>query len=488
MKEGEGASPDKQVKCEASSRFNQYYSTVAVTLASLAMGTAMGYTSPAGPLIMGTPGALNLSQNQYDWFLSSINLGAAAGGLLGGWGINTLGRRATILVSCPPCLAGWALIGSSSNFAMLLGGRVVTGVCVGVTSVAVPTYIGEIASPHIRGVLGSGVQLMLSVGVVVVYGAGAAVGSWRWLAFCCSVVPLLCFALVIFTHESPAFLVSRGRDQHAAAALHYFRGKHHNISEELEKLQSFHQETQERGPVSLRDLSEPKNYRPFMICLSLLLFSQFCGMTPVVFNMATVFKDSGVALSANVSAQVVGWVQVVGTAAASVLMDKAGRKVWLLVSTAGTAASIVGLGTYFYLKKEDSVWTSENLDWLPLACLVVFMAAFSLGLGPVPWVTFGEMLPHEVKAVTGSLVSCAVRIAAFVSTITFVPLQASLGEPGVYWLYGAVCLLGLVYTLLMVPETKGMTLHQINMHFHHPDSVNASKMDPANCSSSQFAS
>ncbi|XP_071542328.1 trehalose transporter 1-like protein isoform X2 [Panulirus ornatus] len=390
----EGSSP---------SSITQYYTALSACMGALALGTVMGYSSPAGPHLLSnsTQEWLQLSQEQYNWFSSSPNLGAAAGGLAGGPIINLLGRRGTIMASVLPCLVGWALIGGGQTFIMLLCGRVLTGICGGLTCVAVPAYIGEFASADVRGSLG------------------------------------------------PSY----------------------DTNTELKVLQQSVEDIHKRE-ASLADLLKPGNVKPFIICLSLLLFSQFSGVTPIIFNMATVFKDSGFAYSEDSGALVVGLVQVVATAGAALIMDRVGRRPLLLMSAALMTLSTGSLGVYFWLRMtEGRVWTAEWLGWLPLSSLILLLAAFSLGLGPVPWLMMGEVLPYEVKEAGGSVVTMLSRMAAFTITLIYLPLQEALGEHGVFWLFSGVCLLTLAFTLLVVPETRGKTLQEIREDFRSTSTI-----------------
>ncbi|XP_071542325.1 solute carrier family 2, facilitated glucose transporter member 8-like isoform X1 [Panulirus ornatus] len=460
----EGSSP---------SSITQYYTALSACMGALALGTVMGYSSPAGPHLLSnsTQEWLQLSQEQYNWFSSSPNLGAAAGGLAGGPIINLLGRRGTIMASVLPCLVGWALIGGGQTFIMLLCGRVLTGICGGLTCVAVPAYIGEFASADVRGSLGSGFQLMITVGVVYAYVLGTAVGTWRQMALACVLPSALCFLMLLFTHESPVYLLYKGKDVAAAAALQYFRGPSYDTNTELKVLQQSVEDIHKRE-ASLADLLKPGNVKPFIICLSLLLFSQFSGVTPIIFNMATVFKDSGFAYSEDSGALVVGLVQVVATAGAALIMDRVGRRPLLLMSAALMTLSTGSLGVYFWLRMtEGRVWTAEWLGWLPLSSLILLLAAFSLGLGPVPWLMMGEVLPYEVKEAGGSVVTMLSRMAAFTITLIYLPLQEALGEHGVFWLFSGVCLLTLAFTLLVVPETRGKTLQEIREDFRSTSTI-----------------
>nr|XP_053632655.1 solute carrier family 2, facilitated glucose transporter member 8-like [Cherax quadricarinatus] len=439
------------------------------TMGGLAMGFLLGYSSPAGPLLLDNSTddqhkSLQLSHEEYSWFSSSVNLGAAAGGVLGGVMISTLGRRFTMMISVIPYLGGWALIGGGQNFFMLMTGRVLTGVCMGVTCIAVPTYIGEFASADIRGTLGSGFQVMVTVGILLAYIVGAVLVSWRWLAAVSAAPTLVYLLMMYFTKESPTFLLSKGKDEEANDSLRYFRGAHYNIQLEMSTIKRTLDDAK-RSKASFRDILKPFNMKPLLICLSILFFAQCSGVTAVLFNMAIVFKDSGSKMSEAGSSVIIAGVQVVATVLGAGLMDKVGRRILLVLAAAFMSFSNVSLGVFFYMKEKDSAWALESLGWLPLTSLIVFITAYSVGFGPTVWVLIGELFSPAVKEASASLVTLVNWTTSFLVTLTFLPLQMALGDYSAFWLFGGMCLVALVFTLLVVPETKGKTLQEITAHF-----------------------
>ncbi|KAG7167452.1 facilitated trehalose transporter Tret1-like isoform X2 [Homarus americanus] len=465
---------------EAPAHATQYYAALAATMGALALGCVIGYSSPAGPYLLAHTTAtpqlltnltddsqtqvrerLQLNQEEYNWFSSSPNLGAVCGGLLGGPAINSVGRRATMMTSAVIFVCGWLMIAFTNNLGVLVCGRVVTGVSMGLTSTAAPPYIGELASPDIRGTLGGGFQVMLTTGILFTFVVGEVVSSWRWLAAWCVVPPTLYFILVFFAKESPTFLVAKGRHKEAAESLQYFRGQHYNIQPELDMMRKTQDEAKETK-ASLKDFGASNILKPLIISLALMVFQQFSGVPAVIFNMSTVFKESGSGLSEGVSAVVVGVVQVVATGSATLLMDRAGRRTLLLLSASLMTVSIVSLGIYFYVREAGA-----TMGWLPLISLIVFITAFSLGFGPVPWVMMGEVFPGGVREVTACLAAAINWTSAFIITLIFLPIRNTLGDYGVYWLFGVVNLCALLFTFLVVPETKGKTLQEITAYFRN---------------------
>ena len=155
---------------------------------------------------------------------------------------------------------------------------------------------------------------------------------------------------------------------------------------------------------------------------------------------------------------------MVATLIAALLVERLGRQTLFLISEIFMCISMVALGTYFYLKEETDTDVS-SLGWLPLTSLIVFIAAFSIGAGPVPWIMFGEILPAKVKATGSSLASFTNWLVAFIVTLTFVDIQDAIGSSGVFWMFGGFCVAGTLFTFFYLPETKGKNPEQIQAFF-----------------------
>lgn len=129
--------------------------------------------------------------------------------------------------------------------------------------------------------------------------------------------------------------------------------------------------------------------------------------------------------------------------------------------------SLFALGTFFYLKENSSVDPAvvESLGWLPLVSLIVFIAAFAIGAGPIAWLMSNELLPAKIKGPGMSIVSFVTWGLAFVVTKTFVNIQAALTSAGAFWMFGSFCVLGTLFSLFILPETKGKSPEDIQALF-----------------------
>ncbi|XP_063602652.1 solute carrier family 2, facilitated glucose transporter member 8-like [Penaeus indicus] len=176
------------------SRVQQYITTASATMGALALGSVIGFTTHCVAQLTAedpptSSSDLRITPTEASWFASSANLGAVVGGVIGGLAANHIGRRGTLLVVAPPFIVAWLMIALAYNFALLMAGRVLTGVCLGIVSSVAPPYIGEFASANIRGALGSSFQVMLTTGILYAFFLGAVVGNWRLQAFLCMLPP-----------------------------------------------------------------------------------------------------------------------------------------------------------------------------------------------------------------------------------------------------------------------------------------------------------
>nr|UFQ59758.1 glucose transporter 2 [Macrobrachium nipponense] len=452
----------------------QFFAAFAACLNAMAVGAAIGYSSPASAALVipkndseVIDGQFYLTEAENNWFSGSLSIGALLGCMLAGLCINHIGRKGTMLVSVIPLMAGWLLIGLTQNLAMIIIGRILCGLTTGISSLAVPTYTTEYASKDIRGTLGSGFQLFVVIGILYAYVFGSFITSWRWLTLACAPIGIVFCVLAIFLKESPNYLLSKGQEDKARDSLQYFRGKTYDIEPEMKYLKESLEEAK-RNKVSLRDLKAPYIIKPLVISLLLMAFQQLSGVNAVIYNVKVIFLDAGSNIQEDVCTIIVGVVQVIATAAGSLLTDRLGRKFLLSVSAATMAVSIVCLGVFFYEKSLDEAWAVDSLGWLPLASLMIFISAFSIGYGPIPWLMMGEFFYPNVKEAAGSMATTLNWTCVFIITFTFAPLKNAIHDYGVYWLFGGLGAVNFLFCLLFVPETKGKTIQETTAYFGAP--------------------
>jgi len=310
-------------------------------------------------------------------------LGAAAVCIPIGLFLNIVGRKWSMLSLVLPFTLGWALIIWAQNLSMLIIGRVFTGIAGGAFCVAAPLFIGEIAQKEIRGTLGSYFQLMVTIGILFVYAVGAGVNVF-WLSLICGLIPLVFGVVFFFMPESPTYLVMRERNAEASSSLKWLRGQQYDPAEDIAELQN-ELEEQKTNNLSLREaLSRKSTVRGLIISFGLMFFQQVSGINAVIFYTTDIFRDANTGINEELATILVGVMQVIATFVASLVVDRLGRRLMLLVSDAVMAICTLLMGVYFFMKSNDEQSVS-NLGWLPVVALCVFIIFFSIGFGPVPW-------------------------------------------------------------------------------------------------------
>ncbi|CAG0889699.1 unnamed protein product [Cyprideis torosa] len=455
----------KPLDYSKSEKFHQYLAAIAATLGAASMGTVLAYTSPVIPELKDPGSGIEISKTQESWIGSLMNVGALIGGLTAGFLVGGLGKKGTIVANCVPFLIGWVLLISAQNVAMLYIGRIITGLCCGYVSMSAPVYIGEIAQPEIRGTLGAGFQLMVTLGILFVNLCGLFM-PWRWIGVACAFIVLANMIAMLPMPESPAHLVNKGRERRAEKALDWLRGPFHDVQQELKEVQMNVMATRAEK-ASFSDLFTDNSARqPLLLSLGLMLFQQLSGINAVIFYTESIFEEAQAGLSPSASTMIVMITQVVVTCFAAGVVDRLGRRILLLVSDALMAIALLGLGIFFYIKDsiQDDDLTS-SYSWLPVVSLVTFIVAFSLGYGPIPWLMMGELMPSKTRAPASSLATGFNWTMSFIVTLTFNSLQDGLGAYGCFWLYSAICVGGTVFVFFLIPETKGKSLDEIQKLF-----------------------
>ncbi|NWS76907.1 GTR8 protein, partial [Crotophaga sulcirostris] len=453
-----------------------YVAAFAAVLGPLSFGFALGYSSPAITELRksGNP-KLRLDGEQASWFGSVVTLGAAAGGILGGYLVDKVGRKLSLMLCSIPYVFGYMVIISAQSIWMLYVGRVLTGVASGITSLVVPVYISEVSHPTVRGMLGSCVQLMVVTGILGAYVAGIAL-EWRWLAVLCSVPPCVMLLFMSFMPETPRFLLNQHKRSEAMAALRFLRGPHADHEGECRQIEVG---VQEEG-LNLCEFKHPSIYRPLLIGVTLMFFQQVTGINAVMFYAETIFEDADFKDS-KMASVAVGSIQVCFTAVAALIIDKTGRKVLLYVSGIIMALSTMLFGLYFKMvlpnqnnSSNPDVWftlnsatpgTESSISWLAVVSLGLFVAGFALGWGPVPWLVISEIFPLKARGISSAACVLTNWVMAFLVTKEFNDFIGFLTSYGTFWLFSAFCCLNVTFTAFCIPETKGQTLEQIEAYF-----------------------
>ncbi|KAH0554072.1 Facilitated trehalose transporter Tret1 [Cotesia glomerata] len=444
---------------------SQVFAAFAVSIASLLIGFSSSYTSPALPSMKELK-PFELDSNMESWIGSIMPLSALIGGIMGGPLIEYIGRRNTILSTAIPFMAAWLFIATATNVWLVLVGRALSGFSVGIISLVLPVYLGETLQPEVRGVLGLLPTACGNIGILICFATGMYL-NWSMLAFFGACIPIIYFLLGLLIPETPRWYVSKGKTKRARKALEWLRGKSVDITEELASVEKTHLDSEKESSTnSVGELFNPNHIKPLMISIGLMFFQQFSGINTVIFYSTKIFEESGSSIDKNISSIIIGVVNFVATFMATAVIDRLGRKILLYISSVVMIITLMTLGTFLYLK--DSDFDVSNFGWLPLACIVIYIIAFSMGFGPIPWLMMGEILPAKIRGGAASVTTGFNWFCAFLVTKTFQNIIELMKITGAFWMYGGICVLGLLFVILFVPETSGRSLEEIEKKLRGP--------------------
>ncbi|KAK4273151.1 hypothetical protein QN277_021606 [Acacia crassicarpa] len=429
-----------------------YLGTVVAVCGSYEFGACAGYSSPVQDEIIQD---LSLSLEEYSLFGSILTFGAMIGAITSGPIADFIGRKGAMRASSAFCVAGWLAIYFSEGPWSLDIGRLATGYGMGVFSYVVPVFIAEIAPKQLRGRLTTLNQFMVCTAVSVSFIIGTVI-SWRTLALA-GLVPcaILLFGL-FFIPESPRWLARKGRENDFVSALKIFRGKDADISEEAEEIQDYIATLDRLPKPKLLELFQSRYLRSVTIGIGLMVCQQFGGINGVCFYVSSIFEQAG--FSSSIGSIIYAILQLPVTAIGAVLIDKAGRKPLLLVSGSGVAVGCLITAVAFYFKVHDVFL--DAVPGLAVTGILVYIAAFSVGMGAIPWVIMSEIFPINIKGQAGSLATLTNWFGAWLCSYSFNFLM-SWSSYGTFVLYAAINALAVLFIIVAVPETKGESLEQL---------------------------
>lgn len=318
-------------------------------------------------------------------------------------------------------------------------------------------YIAELASPRHRGSLGVLPTCFGLVGTLICFGLSYAV-SWRDISITGVALngPYL-LLLLFYLPDSPRYLLRQGKIPSAAAGL-----KRLGVKDQLSDM---------RDGYDLLKLSGHDGgllKKPFMLPVTiaggLMFFSQFSGVDSVLTYAAERFRDQS-----NFPMVVLYGVQLITGLICFGTVDRKGRKWLLLVSAATSALSMLSLGLYV-LCEDIGVLGQTDLRWIPVSCVIVYCGAFALGLGPIPWLILGELLPIRSQGTAAAITAGLFWGPSLVVTMSFGDMQNAMYLSGTFWFYTIFCLFGYLFVLLVVPDIRPeATLEQIQIFFMTSD-------------------
>jgi len=410
------------------------------------------------------------SANLQAWAMSCALIGCIIGAVISGVVSDKFGRKWPLLLSAFLFLIASIGTGLAMTYTTFVLFRIVGGVGIGLASALSPMYIAEVAPSHLRGRFVSLNQMTIVIGILgaqvinLIIAEKVPVGAtdafiqaswngqvgWRWMFFACGVPALAFFLLTFLVPESPRWLMKAGKPEKAFPTLKKIGGEAY-AREEMANIQATLEDVSEK--VDYKTLFKPMYGAVLLVGVFLAVFQQWCGIN-TVFNYAEeIFSAAGYGVSDTLfNIVITGTVNLLFTFVAMFTVDKWGRKKLMLFGSIGLAINYILLGSAFYFELKGVA---------VLALVVTAIAIYGMSLAPIVWVILSEIFPNRIRGAAMALATFALWIACFILTYTFPLLNKTLGAAGTFWVYAGICLVGFVFILLKLPETKGKSLEEI---------------------------
>jgi len=397
------------------------------------------------------------SQGAQEWIVSSMMFGAAIGALFAGRLSFSVGRKKSLVLGACLFVAGSVLCALAASVSVLICARVVLGLAIGLATFTAPLYISEVADQARRGSLISTYQLMITIGILAAFISDALFSyyeAWRWMLGVVAFPGLVFLVGVLFLPDSPRWLIMRGRREEARAVLVSLRGDEAIANAELRDIEG--QLTERQQGFSL--FRTNANFRrSVFLGIVLQVVQQFTGMNVVMYYAPRIFEATGFGQGAQMwGTAIVGLVNVLSTFIAIGYVDKWGRRPMLIAGFIVMALGMGALGTMLYIGTG-----TEIARYLSVALLLCFIIGFAFSAGPLIWILCSEVQPLQGRDFGIACSTFTNWGANMIVGATFLTLLTTLGSAQTFWLYAALNALFIVFTLRFVPETRGVSLEQI---------------------------
>ncbi|XP_050294865.1 facilitated trehalose transporter Tret1-like [Anthonomus grandis grandis] len=449
-----------QFKVAEGSAFYQYLATITGCLGVLSSAMHFAWPSPSLPHLLSPDSPIPVTSQDGSWLAAMPCIGAASGSLMTAYMVDKIGRKSCMLMTAPAYLLAWLMVAFASTIWELYVARFIAGWADGLVFTAFPMYLGEIASYHIRGLLGSSLQLSMIIGMLIINIIGSYM-SIRNTALVSAALSPIFFVLFWFMPDSPYYLVMKGKMDEATKSLKFLR-QQKDVSSELNQVVEAVREEKEQTGKWYELFSIESNRKAVIIVFGLRAIQQFSGTTVIMFYAKSIFHEASANLSPTDATIIYFSLQLVCALVSSFLVDKVGRKPLLIISIIGSGVALSLEGTYFYLSKNTTLDVS-SLKVVPLVALLGYVVIFNIGMGVIPVLFLGEMFPTSVKAFALCLADIWFGIIVTLVSKFFQIMQDDFGISVPFFAFAACCALGLVFILIIVPETKGKTLEDIQL-------------------------
>jgi sugar porter (SP) family MFS transporter len=403
--------------------------------------------------------SFHLSTVMQEDLVVAVLVGVMIGALVGGTIADRIGRRKTLVWGAILFIAGSILAPLSPNVYVLFVARGLLGIAVGFTSVTAPVYVSELSPPNSRGMLIGLYQFALTLGIALADLVGywlAGPQGWR-LMFAFGLIPAVLFLFLVLTvPESPRWLFAQNRLAEAESVLTSYTDEA-GARLLLEDIRVSLMTKMERRWSALWS---PAVRGSLYIAVGFMVLIPATGINAVLYYGPQIFSLAGIGSnkSAIFATFLVAITNVLATVIALVLVDRAGRKPLLYAGLGGMTIALFALSLCFHRQAA----LGPSLAIIATVCLMFFITCYAFSIGPIAWIIVSEVFPLRVRGRGVAAATLSFGTSNFLVSLTFLSLLKAAGNSLTFVIYGAFCILTLIFVRYVIPETKGRELESIS--------------------------
>ncbi|XP_072940688.1 facilitated trehalose transporter Tret1-like [Epargyreus clarus] len=464
-----------------------------VNLSMVVIGLAFGFTAVAMPQLKESHIETTISDQS--WIASVLTLSAPFGCIISGYSIDKVGRRIMLIVCHFPVALGWLYTGVATSAESLIVGRIIIGIGMGMALSVPRPYLTEISLPNMRGVIGSFPNLAMSVGIT----AQAALGSffkWTTLCYISMFYSLALMGFNYFLPETPYYLLMNDTMERAEASLRKFRSSKHNIDAEMDELMDFKMDNDIHGlpwKEKFAALFKRSSCKPFFLMMTYFTITQLAGISVVIMWTVDMLERSKSSVDAHTGNFILGITRFLSGVFTSIIIFKMGRRplaltsgtlqievskkyiesilFFLYVATMFNPLIIIffhpglGVGVVFVFLGFFIHYT-EKLTHIPLICYMAYITFATLGHYTLPVLIMFELYPLQVRGILGGISTSIMNFTIFGMNKFYPYMIDTFGFANTIIAFGVLSLIGNVFLYFYLPETKDLTLQEIEEYYN----------------------
>ncbi|KAB0795210.1 hypothetical protein PPYR_12082 [Photinus pyralis] len=435
----------------------QFLAAYTATISAISDGMQYSWAAPIIPILQSADSKIKITETDVMWLQNMYSVGGGIGLITAIFTVKRFGCKISILMSAVLSLLAWMMIALMVSVECLYVARFFCGVASEMVYVSAPMYVGEISDKEVRGFLSSLLPMNLIFGIIVMFCIGpfvpiyisSAVGSIP------IIIQLICFS---FMPDSPYYSLSKNKVETATKNLQKLR-QTDDVDAELEQISSNIAKEQADGGRVI-DLFLLKGCRKALLILAVINCSvHFCGFTAVVMNIHSILESAGSPVAPSAAAIIFSSLMLASIIFTSPLIDRAGRKMMLILSSVITTLLLFVFASYFTIQLYIPAVTEYN--WIPLISMMIYGMAYRCGFGTVSVVLTAELFPSNVKVIGITISDALYVIFSFLSIYIYQTFRVSYGIHVPFFIFGFWCIFSIAFILFYLPETKGKSLEEI---------------------------